>query len=283
MNIKTFHVDGNNRIVVNGVKIMWATLSDIMPYGDDNTSLQDKFELFVIDMKNGNTPKKKETTPKKKETNKVDKNETNIKVKNNKAVVPKEKLLDYLSDEIEELTQFYYNQYKDIACIEIDDIRSELIIVLYETYEKLLGSKTKLTYNNKKTFIYIVKNRFNYKIDKSLGNYVYGISTPDEQSRESFELVDINDKLLEYQYTIDDITSLEMKRSINRALNNLRKQERVVLELRFGLNYVYPITLKKAGEKLRLSKARIGQIEKIALRKMRHPNNAKLLYDFLYD
>jgi RNA polymerase sigma factor (sigma-70 family) len=50
MTIETFDVD-KNRIIVNGTKIMWASLNDIMPYGDKDTSLKDRFKLFCKEVK----------------------------------------------------------------------------------------------------------------------------------------------------------------------------------------------------------------------------------------
>lgn len=189
MNIKTFHIDGKNRIIVNGVKLMWATLSDIMPYGDDETPLKNKFELFVLDKQNGNTLKKRKQYKAIKKRKDTDTKFTRKKIK---VTVPKDDLLNYLNDEIEELTQFYYNKYKCIACIEIEDVRSEVIILLYEVYEKLLGSLNELTYGNKNTFMYIIKHRFTDRLEKRLGKYVYGISTGNGQSKELIKISSIH-------------------------------------------------------------------------------------------
>ena len=262
MNIKTFYVDGNNRIIVNGIKIMWATLHDIMPYGDEETPLQDKFEMFVLDKQNGNIPKKQQK-------HKVNKNNNEDRNKE----ITMENLLEAFSAEIDELTQFYYNKYKDTAYIEIDDIRSEIIIFLYDAYEKLSKASNKLTYNNKKSFIYNAKHHIN--LDKRIYKYVYDISTDTK--------MDIHDDYNMY-YTIDEnINYEEMKRCIWDSLNTLTEREKEVLILRFGLIDNSPRTLKEVGKNFFLQRERIRQIENKALKKLRHPTRAKQLREFWYN
>ena len=268
MNIKTFRVDGNNRIIINGIKIMWATLPDIMPYGDEETPLQDKFEMFVIDKQNGNIPKKQKK-------HKVIKNDN----ENRNKEITIENLLEAFSAEIDELTQFYYNKYKDTAYIEIDDIRSEIIIFLYDAYEKLSNASNKLTYNNKKSFIYRAKHVIN--LDKRIHKYVYDISTDTEMdihndydSKQNYDMY----------YTIDkNIINEEMKRCIWDLLDTLTEKEKEVLILRFGLIDNMPKTLEEVGKKFFVQGERVRQIENKALRKLRHPTRAKKLHEFWYD
>lgn len=59
------------------------------------------------------------------------------------------------------------------------------------------------------------------------------------------------------------------------------EREQRVLALRFGLNGHSPHTLEQVGEEFNLTRERIRQIENKALRKLRKPQNSRLLRDFL--
>lgn len=185
MNIKTFEIDGNNRIIVNGVKLMWATLSDIEPYGNDETPLQDKFNMFVADKQNGVTPKKRLKHKRTEARHSVVRRATQ-----ESPVITKDDLSEAFRDEIDELAQFYYNKYKDIAFIEIDDIRSEILILLYDKYDSMVKYMGGLRYGNKKSFIYNVKNRIN--IDKIMYKYIYGMNINSKKSAELLEIYGIH-------------------------------------------------------------------------------------------
>jgi RNA polymerase primary sigma factor len=65
------------------------------------------------------------------------------------------------------------------------------------------------------------------------------------------------------------------------ALNSLTPRERLVIEMRFGLNDEYGKTLEEVGTHLDLTKERIRQIEGEALRKLRHPSRSRKLIDYL--
>jgi len=50
-----------------------------------------------------------------------------------------------------------------------------------------------------------------------------------------------------------------------------------VLQLRFGLINAHELTLQEVGQRLRLTRERIRQIETKALRKLRHPSRSQKL------
>ena len=64
---------------------------------------------------------------------------------------------------------------------------------------------------------------------------------------------------------------------VERALELLDHQEKIVLHLRFGFGFREPMTLKSIGEELSLSRERIRQIEKHALRKLQWYNRREEL------
>ncbi len=55
----------------------------------------------------------------------------------------------------------------------------------------------------------------------------------------------------------------------------------MVLRMRFGLEDGHPLTLEEVGQRFKVTRERIRQIESKALRKLRHPSRSKKLKDFL--
>jgi RNA polymerase primary sigma factor len=67
-----------------------------------------------------------------------------------------------------------------------------------------------------------------------------------------------------------------MKGEINALLNHLTSQQRDVISLRFGLEDGMPLTLEAIGNQMDLSRERIRQIEREALKKIRQKANPAL-------
>lgn len=72
-----------------------------------------------------------------------------------------------------------------------------------------------------------------------------------------------------------------LKRDLEECLDELSKRERKVITLRFGLDGGPVLSLQKIGKKVGLSKERIRQIEKKAIRKIRTGKSAQLLLSYL--
>jgi RNA polymerase primary sigma factor len=68
---------------------------------------------------------------------------------------------------------------------------------------------------------------------------------------------------------------------IGEILSKLSQREATILRLRFGLGGGEPLTLKEVGDMFGLSRERIRQVEKSALRKLRQPDIAGHLHHFL--
>ena len=63
-------------------------------------------------------------------------------------------------------------------------------------------------------------------------------------------------------------------------LGGLGERERRVIEMRFGLEGGEPRTLEEVGREFGVTRERARQMEAIALRKLREPENARLLRDY---
>jgi len=73
----------------------------------------------------------------------------------------------------------------------------------------------------------------------------------------------------------------ELAISIGEALDTLTNRERLVIEMRFGVDGKGSTGLREVGEHFGVSVERIRQIEAKALRKLRHPSRSSKLKGFL--
>jgi RNA polymerase primary sigma factor len=76
-----------------------------------------------------------------------------------------------------------------------------------------------------------------------------------------------------------------MENSLHEALEEvlatLTDSEQEIIRMRFGLGDYHPMSLQQIGDKFNLSKERIRQIEKKAIRRLRHPSRSQKLKSFL--
>jgi len=71
-----------------------------------------------------------------------------------------------------------------------------------------------------------------------------------------------------------------LRESIEDVLSTLNAREAEIILLRFGLRGDRPLSLKEIGERYNLTKERIRQIEKNALKRLRHPKRISRLAHF---
>ena len=72
-----------------------------------------------------------------------------------------------------------------------------------------------------------------------------------------------------------------LKKQVAEILQSLNPRERMVIEMRFGLNDGWEKTQEEVARHFNLTRARIYQIEAKALRKLRHPSRSRKLKDYL--
>jgi RNA polymerase primary sigma factor len=81
----------------------------------------------------------------------------------------------------------------------------------------------------------------------------------------------------------DSVNQGMLRDALAEMLGALSERERLVVRMRYGVDGGQRQTLEEIGQKLRLTRERIRQIEAKALRKMRHPTRLKDLQSFLED
>lgn len=77
------------------------------------------------------------------------------------------------------------------------------------------------------------------------------------------------------------IARATMNEKIEEALSSLSEREEKILRMRFGIGYNDSYTLDEIGNRCRLSKERIRQIEMRALQKLKEEEVGTLLRDFI--
>ncbi|NDJ52325.1 MAG: sigma-70 family RNA polymerase sigma factor [Chloroflexi bacterium] len=79
----------------------------------------------------------------------------------------------------------------------------------------------------------------------------------------------------------DAMHGIMLGETLEKILSELMPREAQILRLRFGLEGGVPKTLEQVGQEMGLSRERIRQIERQALRQLRQPQFAGVLRDFL--
>ncbi len=79
----------------------------------------------------------------------------------------------------------------------------------------------------------------------------------------------------------DELLHMDLKLTIRETLKTLTENEREVIKYRFGLEGERPMSLKELGAQFNLTKERIRQIEKKAIKRLKHPSRRHKLEDFV--
>jgi RNA polymerase sigma factor (sigma-70 family) len=107
-----------------------------------------------------------------------------------------------------------------------------------------------------------------YKTPKYIKNDALNKKTINIDSIDSNELI--------YEEPKSRFTSPELQKAITQSLMRLSPREERVLRMRFGIN-CDEHTQEEIAQLFCVTAGRIGTIEAVALRKLKHPTNAKIL------
>lgn len=80
---------------------------------------------------------------------------------------------------------------------------------------------------------------------------------------------------------VESLYEKDLKDVINATLQTLTEREQLILKHRFGLDNHEELSLSEIGKMFNLTKERIRQIEKKAIRRLRHPSRSRYLRKYL--
>jgi len=106
------------------------------------------------------------------------------------------------------------------------------------------------------------------------------LETPVYAEKDSSSLGDFVEDV-GFKHPEEVVIQESLKEDINKILQTLSEKEAEIIQYRFGLNGRTPLSLKEIGEKYNLTKERIRQIEKKALKRMQHPSRSEILKAYL--
>lgn len=106
------------------------------------------------------------------------------------------------------------------------------------------------------------------------------LETPVYAEKDSSILGDFVEDL-GYRQPEDLIVTQSLKDDVNVLLATLSRKESEIIQYRFGLNGKSPLSLKEIGDRYNLTKERIRQIEKKALKRLQHPNRSRVLEPYM--
>lgn len=114
----------------------------------------------------------------------------------------------------------------------------------------------------------------------NISREMISLETPIYQEKDSASLGDyVEDR---FNDTPDQqVIHKSLKSDIDSALGTLSDKEARILEYRFGLNDSKPMSLKEIGDQYNLTKERIRQIEKKAIKRLQHPVRRQYLEAYI--
>ena len=78
-----------------------------------------------------------------------------------------------------------------------------------------------------------------------------------------------------------DAIDSALQTDIEALLDNLDKKEADIIRYRYGLGNRIPLSLKEIGDRYNLTKERIRQIEKSAIKRLQHPSSRTILENYV--
>lgn len=102
------------------------------------------------------------------------------------------------------------------------------------------------------------------------------LETPVYTDRSQSELGDFIEDV-DYKSPDDQLMERSLQEDIARVLGTLTEKEADIIKYRYGLDGRAPLSLKDIGDRYNLTKERIRQIEKKAIKRLQHPSRSQYL------
>lgn len=164
---------------------------------------------------------------------------------------------------------------RDLLGIEEGSIETFTNYINYKDISSLdeLIQENEIEYNKK------IEDIVNIGENKGKDQYAHVVVNQNGVNIEADELpIFKDDKSVEYTVMRNNVTDI-----LNKNLEHLTPRESEIIRLRFGLDGKGPKSLRKVAEKFDISAGRIGQIERKAIRKLRHPMLSRHLREYVDD
>jgi len=114
----------------------------------------------------------------------------------------------------------------------------------------------------------------------NISRELVSLETPVFEERDSSVLGDFIENE-SYKTPDEYVIEGNLRDDINTVLETLSEKEREVIQYRFGLNGRRAMSLKEIGDRFKLTKERIRQIEKSALKRLSAQGRSELLMDYV--
>jgi RNA polymerase primary sigma factor len=114
----------------------------------------------------------------------------------------------------------------------------------------------------------------------NIGRELVSLENPVYSERDSSSLGDfIEDNT--YKSPDRNIEEVALQDDIESVLSTLNNKEADIIRFRYGLGKRSPMSLKEIGDRFNLTKERIRQIEKKALKRLQHPSRKRYLESYV--